>query len=166
MDRIGFLRTARAGLIPLATCIAVSVTAAAAQAQPKFWASAVLTDVELADFPTISVLLKSWRTKSTLVVDARVQPGPSFSGHLSAFVTVNGVELGPEPGIATTCEGQCFVSGRWVLDLDQANLNHPGVFTSNGSSGLPLTVELVGWKVSSFSNIGDLMLTAEIKKKK
>ena len=80
---------------------------------------------------------------------------------------MNGIALDPSPSVATACNGNCFVSARWVLDLDKANVDHPGKFTSDGTTGLPLTIELQGLTDNEIApEIGSLLLTAKLEKNK
>lgn len=165
MHRIWHLPVARAGLTILAACIAVSLTSEIAYAQRKFWNTAKATGVDLLTKPTISVELQKWRKHSTLVVDATVR---SLATDEVLYVepTVNGVSLDPNFQIALQCNGYCFVAARWVLDLDEANVANPGVFTANGASGLPMTIELEAGITGQVNSTGYMLLTAELKKNK
>jgi hypothetical protein len=166
MDRAEFLLTVRLVLVTLLGISVLGINEVAHAQTPKFWNSATTPlNIELTTGPVISVDLQKWRTRYTLVVDAVVRAANATSGSLVATPTVNGLALDPSPSVATVCNGHCFVSARWVLDLDQANVDHPGVFTSNGTAGLPLTISLQGLKDHP-PEIGSLLLTAKLEKKR
>lgn len=167
MYRMKSLPTAQLGLVVLLVCGSVLVDSSLAHAQaPRIWASATTpVHIDLSDGPTISVELRKWRKRHVLVVDAVVRPANATSGGVVATPSVNGLALDPSPSVNYSgCNGFCYVSARWILDLDQANVDYPGFFTSNGTAGLPLTIQLQG--LTSESVIGSLLLTAKLEKKR
>lgn len=164
MHRIESMHLVRFTLVTLLAGFVFALGEVAHAQTPKFWNSTTSGgNVELSTGPTISVDLQKWRRRYTLVVDAVVRTANATSGSLIATATVNGLALDPSPSVATVCAGHCFVSARWILDLDQANVDHPGVFTTNGA-GLPLSITLQG--LLENTEIGSLLLTAKLEKKK
>ena len=168
MTRLEFSGALKISFTTIVACSVLATSEPAHAQTPKYWNSATTSgNVPLVNGPTISVDLQRWRSRYTLVVDAVVRAANATTGTLIARPTVNGIALDPSPSVATACNGSCFVSARWVLDLDKANVDHPGKFTSDGTAALPLTIELQGLTDNEIApEIGSLLLTAKLEKNK
>jgi hypothetical protein len=102
-------------------------------------------DIPVGVTTLLTASIEKGKKKYVLVVEATLSSGSSpVSNYLEFGPRVNGVEM--EPGypnpnfVLQACGGDpCTLTGTWWLDLDAAELDHPGIFINQ-----PLTVTLHG----------------------
>ena len=101
----------------------------------KHVAASSTTSIEMSadPWPALGVRLEKGKRKHLLRVDAFVSEFTVDPAFLFATMTVNGVDMEPSAYnngsmIFTSCEAYCTLSGTWWLDLDTADLMHPGEF--------------------------------------
>jgi hypothetical protein len=103
-------------------------------------------DIPVAFVPLLAASIVKGKRKHVLVIQATLSSGSSpVAGWLGIRARVNGFDAVP-PGQFSgdiqhqSCGGNyCTVTGTWWLDLDAAEVAHPGAFVSQ-----PLTIVLDG----------------------
>jgi len=122
--------------------------------------------LDLSGWPSINVQLYKGKRRTMLVVHGGVAvttaPGGAW---LIVSVKANGIAMEPtdslgDSKIQTPCQPACSLSGTWWLDLDLAEVAHPGMFIN-----VPIDVTLQGQTVLTTTQTYKMSLMATLVKK-
>jgi hypothetical protein len=125
--------------------------------------SLVNIDMTTDPWPALGVRIEKGKKKHLLKVDAVANEYNLAPTTLAIVVAVNGVDMEPadfsSSQLTTRCDSHCTLSATWWLDLDTAELKHPGVFIKQ-----PLDVTM--WAGSPGGpTLGRMSLVATLLKK-